>query len=82
MIHGRKYDDAFERLRSELGTDRMRQAVSGYIAAYPTSHGHPMSPGEALFRAYITEDFERFSAEYGVWLKKVSQPGQDPWRLF
>ncbi|MBN1342914.1 MAG: hypothetical protein JXQ73_09560 [Phycisphaerae bacterium] len=82
MIHGGKYDKAFMRMRQELGTDRMRQAMSGYIAAYPNSHGQPMSPGEALFRAYITDDLERFSAEYGVWLKKLSQPEQNPWRLF
>ncbi len=82
LMHGGKYEDAFARLRRELGTAKMRHAVAAYTVAHPTAGGGRMSQGEALFRHYITDDLERFNAEYGVWLQKITQPQERPWRLF
>lgn len=82
LIHGKTYSESFARLRRELGTEKMRLTISGYLAARPTLAGRRISRGEALFRTYITDDFERFSAEYGVWLKKLVNPPDQTWRLF
>lgn len=82
LIHEGTYSEAFARLREELGTEQMRTRVNGYLAANPTWRGRPISKGEALFRAYITDDFERFSAEYNVWLQKKTGLKEDPWDLF
>ena len=81
LIHGGQYAEPFARLRAELGTAKMRQTVEGYLAANPTGQSRPTSYGEALFRSYITDDLDRFSADYGLWLKKISQPQKGRWRL-
>ena len=73
------YRDPFAKLRRELGTEQMRLAINGYLVANPTSGGRPMSRGEALFRCYISDDLERFNAEYGVWLRKLTQPEERSW---
>jgi hypothetical protein len=82
LMHGGRYSEGFARLREELGTERMRLTVNGYLASNPGRGGAMMSTGEALFRSYITDDLETFSAEYGVWLKKICQPEERSWRLF
>lgn len=82
LIHGGTYGEAFAKLRRELGSETMRLTVNGYLAARPSVGGRPIGRGEALFRSYITDDLERFSAEYGVWLKDLANPPKKPWRLF
>ncbi len=82
LIHGGKYTEPFTRLCRELGTKKMRTTVRAYIAAHPTRYGQRISRGEALFRSYITDDLETFSADYGVWLRKITQPEGNAWRLF
>lgn len=86
MIHGAggKYVERFARLRLELGTDAMRQAIEAQIVTNPRAGGRAISRGEALFRAYITDDLEGFNAEYGLWLRRITQPDYQPqpWRLF
>jgi hypothetical protein len=82
LIHGGKYSESFAKLRRELGTDKMRLTVNGYLASQPTLRGRPVSFGEALFRSYITDDLEGFSAEYGVWLKELAHPQPQPWDIF
>ncbi len=76
-----KYAPGFQRLRTELGTEEQRLTVNAYIAAHPKSDGQALGAGEALFRSYITEDLEGFNADYGLWLRKLTQPSEQSWRL-
>jgi hypothetical protein len=84
LIHGArgKYAERFARLRAELGTDEMRSKINAQVAASTRPGGQPISRGEALFRAYITNDLEGFNAEYGLWLRKITQPESNTWKLF
>jgi len=86
LIHGAggKYADRFAKLRAELGSEAMRLAINAYLVAHPRPDSRPMSRGEALFRYYLTDDLAEFSAEYGVWLRKITQSDAEPqpWRLF
>ncbi len=82
LIHGETYSESFARLREELGTEQMRTRLNGYLAANPTWRGRPIGKGEALFRAYITDDLERFSAEHNVWLQKKAGLKDEPWDIF
>jgi len=55
------YYDGFRLIMEELGTDLMASKARAYRAADASG---AMSDGEAIFRAYITEDFEAFDAYY------------------
>ncbi len=81
LIHGGTYSEAFARLRGDLANGRARDAIDEYIRTHSVVSAKGISRGEALFRAYITEDLEEFSADYGVWLRKLVQPEPRPWRL-
>lgn len=62
------YRDGFLEMLSELGTDNMERRARAYMAA--DTNGR-MSYGEAVFRAYITDDLVRFHADYTAWLPRL-----------
>jgi len=62
LRENRTYREKFARLLADAGTQRMRTAVRAYRAATPNAAG--ISDGEAVFRQYITEDFDPFMADY------------------
>jgi hypothetical protein len=64
------YHDGFRKLLDELGTDTMVRNARAYLAADTDGN---MSEGEAVFRAYITDDFEKFEADYEAFLRKLLQ---------
>lgn len=66
------YHDAFERLLTELGTDTMRIKANAYIAA---ATDETLSEGEAVFRAYITDDLETFEADYESFIRDLLDMG-------
>ena len=59
------YRDGFLRLLEELGTDEMDRKARAFLAADTDGK---MSRGEAIFRAYVSDDLERFNQEYQAWL--------------
>ncbi|MBK8269299.1 MAG: DUF1570 domain-containing protein [Planctomycetes bacterium] len=63
-----KYAPGFKTLLDELGTEAMNRKANAYIAA--DSEGS-LSRGEAIFRAYITEDLEAFDADYRKFLHEL-----------
>lgn len=77
----RAYREGFRTLLAEAGTESMRVAVSGYTAATPAAAG--LSFGEIVFRRYIAENLDRFSAEYVEYAKELvrgtPRPGTFPW---
>lgn len=60
----RQYQKGTQQMRTDLADGTFRLKVRGYIAA---SSG-PMSPGQAAFRLYITEDLDKFEREFRDWL--------------
>lgn len=56
-----KYAPGFKTLLTELGTEAMTRKANAYLAADSTGE---MTHGEAVFRAYVTEDLEAFEADY------------------
>lgn len=62
------YHDGFRRLLNELGTDAMVRNARAYLA---TDTDGKMSEGEAVFRSYITEDLEKFQADYEAFLRQL-----------
>ncbi len=59
------YHSGFRGLLAELGSEAMHRRARAYLAA--DSEGE-ISFGEAVFRAYITENLEGFDAEYRRYL--------------
>ncbi len=59
-----QYREAFARLLRDAGTARLRQNISAYRAATPSAE--KLSPGEIVFRQYITEDLESFTDEFKI----------------
>jgi hypothetical protein len=59
------YRDAFRQLLDELGTDAMDRKARAYLAADTDAR---MSSGEAVFRAYITEDIDGFEKQFHAYL--------------
>ena len=59
------YRNGFLRLLEELGTDEMDRKARAFLAADTDGK---MSRGEAIFRAYVSDDLERFNQEYQAWL--------------
>ena len=55
-----RYADKLTTLLADFGSDNMREAVKGMIAATPTPNGQPISFGEAVFRIYVSDDPDAF----------------------
>lgn len=62
------YHSGYQSMLAELGSDAMHRRARAYLAA--DSEGE-ISFGEAVFRAYITEDLERFDTEYRRYLTEL-----------
>lgn len=58
---GRPYEPGFRKLLDELGSDTMRRRTNTTIAADTDGD---LSRGEAVFRAYITDDLPAFESAY------------------
>lgn len=57
-----EYTQGFRNLLADAGTARMQAAVRAYRAATPGAEQY--STGEVVFRHYITEDLDTFTAAY------------------
>lgn len=55
------YRDGFRALLLDLGTPEMQRRAQSRLDA---AGGAGMSTGEAVFRAYISDDFQKFDADY------------------
>jgi hypothetical protein len=64
-----RYADAFAGLLADAGTERFRFAVSGYRATH--ADADRISPGEIIFRHYITEDLDTFMNEYRAYARAL-----------
>jgi hypothetical protein len=67
-----RYAGKLDTLLAELGSDKMTQALRGMIAATPTPDGRPISIGEAIFRAYISDDLDRFGDEFDRFVRSLA----------
>lgn len=65
-----QYRAGFRELLNELGSESMERRARAYMAA---DTGGQMSHGEAIFRAYVTDDLEAFAAHYDAYLPKLLQ---------
>lgn len=63
-----EYRDGFKKLLDDLGTVTMEQRATSRLNALGDGS---VSPGEAVFRIYITEDLDQFDADYRAYLKKL-----------
>ena len=62
------YRDGFVQLLREAGTEAMDRRARAFLAADPEGR---MSYGEAVFRAYITDDLSTFQTRYEAYLHKL-----------
>jgi len=62
------YHDGFRELLREVGTDSMDRRARAFLA---TDSDGNMSYGEAVFRAYITDDLETFEQDYKAYCLKL-----------
>lgn len=62
------YRDGFRELLSELGTEQMERKARAIISADTDGR---MSFGEAVFRAYVTDDLVKFDSDYRHWLSRL-----------
>jgi hypothetical protein len=62
------YRDGFVQLLREVGTEAMDRRARAFIAADPEGR---MSYGEAVFRAYVTDDLQTFQTRYEAYLHKL-----------
>ncbi len=67
-----KYAPGFKTLLEELGSEAMNRKANAYLAA--DTEGK-LSRGEAIFKAYVTEDLEAFEADYRAFLYKILDLG-------
>lgn len=67
-----RYAPGFKQLLEELGTENMNRKANAYLAA--DTEGK-LSRGEAIFKAYITEDLEAFESDYRAYLHKILDLG-------
>lgn len=65
---GNPYHAGFQELLRELGTETMERKAQAFMAADTDG---TMSYGEAVFRAYVTDDFEKFQADYDAFLPEL-----------
>jgi len=63
-----RYHAGFRRLLDELGSDDMRRKGRAYLAADTDGE---LSYGEAVFRAYVTEDLAAFESDYLAFLHEL-----------
>ncbi len=63
------YGPGFTQLLDELGTEAMDGRARAWLAA--DASGGDMAYGEAVFRAYVTDDLEGFQADYEAYLCKL-----------
>ncbi len=62
------YNAGFRRLLDELGSKDMRRKARAYLAADTDGD---LSYGEAVFRAYVTEDLAAFESDYRAFLHEL-----------
>lgn len=62
------YLDGFRQLLREAGTETMDRKARAFLA---TDTEGRMSYGEAVFRAYVSDDLETFRAQYEAYLHKL-----------
>lgn len=62
------YYAGFRELLNELGTEQMERRARAFMAADTDGN---MSFGEAIFRAYVNDDLEKFDSDYRDWLVKL-----------
>ena len=60
LQNDRQYGKGFEQMRLDLSSDTFKLKLQGYIAAGPEG----LTPGQAAFRLYITEDETLFWQRY------------------
>jgi hypothetical protein len=63
------WHDGFRRLLTELGSETMQRRARAFMAA--DTEG-TLSIGEAIFRAYVTDDIELFEASYIEYLHALT----------
>ncbi|MHC4442958.1 MAG: hypothetical protein ACYTF1_21100 [Planctomycetota bacterium] len=63
------YADKLSSLLSDAGTNRQNVAIRAYRAVNPEADS--ISDGEALFRQYITDDFDTFMNNYRRFVKQL-----------
>jgi hypothetical protein len=68
--HNNPYHQGFRALLADLGEDAMDHRARGYLA---TDIDGSMSHGEAVFRAYISDDLERFEVSFRDFLQRFLQ---------
>lgn len=68
--HKNPYHDAFRNMLRELGSEAMTRRTQAFLAADTDGR---LTPGEAVFRAYISEDLERFQADYDRFVRELLQ---------
>lgn len=64
------YYEGFQRLLRDVGTDTMTRNARAFLAADTDGE---MSPGEAIFRAYITDDLPQFEKDYKTFVYELLQ---------
>ncbi|HKQ47831.1 MAG TPA: DUF1570 domain-containing protein [Phycisphaerae bacterium] len=62
------YHAGFQELLRELGSESMDRKAQAFMAADTDG---TMTFGEAVFRAYVTDDLEKFEAEYEAFLPEL-----------
>lgn len=62
------YRSGFRDLLNDLGSDNLRSRAEAVMNAARVSGRPQVSPGEAVFRAYITDDLEQFESDYRAFL--------------
>ncbi|MFH1417123.1 MAG: DUF1570 domain-containing protein [Planctomycetota bacterium] len=62
------YSEGFRRLLQDVGTETMLRNARAYLA---TDTDGTMTPGEAVFRAYVCDDLAAFQADYEAFVQKL-----------
>ncbi len=62
------YRAGFRNLLNDLGSDDLRSRAEAVMNANRVSGQPQVSPGEAVFRAYVTDDLDQFEADYRAFL--------------
>lgn len=66
MQQSRDYRKGFDRMRQDLASGELRQKVQAYLIA----GNQALTPGQAAFRIYITQDLPTFQARFMTWARK------------
>ncbi len=62
------YNEGFQTLLREVGTDTMVRKARAYLA---TDTDGTMTEGEAVFRAYVSDDLETFQTGYEAFIQEM-----------